>query len=181
MKRRTLPLLLVLVALTACAKAASPGAGSGGATSTNAPTAAGGLAPAHPKMVTPSPGLEDVRPTAWSRATPTADGTALTVDFWGSPCQGIDHVSTRETASTVTVTLYEGTLPASVGAACPAIVMLEAVRVQLSTPLGNRTVVDGASGKTGSAPQSGGGGGGTSAPGSSGSAASPGMPSVGVG
>ncbi|HXY73488.1 MAG TPA: hypothetical protein VEM41_13200 [Actinomycetota bacterium] len=181
MNTKTLPLVLVLLALTACAKAATPGAGGGGVTSTTVPPGSGGLVPAHPKIVTPSPGLVDVRPTAFSKATPSADGMTLTVDFWGSPCLGIDHVNVKEATSTVTVTLYQGTLPSTVGSACPDIAMLEAVVVQLSSPLGNRTVVDGALGDTESAPPSVGG---TSAPGSTGSAgssASPGLPAASAG
>jgi len=181
MNRRTLPLVLVLLALTACAKAATPGAGDGGVASTTVPPGSGGLVPARPKIVTPSPGLVDVRPTAFSKAIPSGDGMMLTVVFWGSPCLGIDHVSVKEATSTVTVTLYQGTLPSTVGSACPDIAMLEAVVVHLSSPLGNRTVVDGALGDIGSTPP---GGGGTTAPGSAGSAgssASPGLPAASAG
>jgi len=160
---RTLPLLLVVVALTSCARAAAPGGGSGGVTSTSVPPGAGGVAPLHPKIIMPSPGLTDVRATAWRRATPSSDGMVLTVDFWGSPCLSIDHVNVKETPSTVTVTLYEGMLPSMVGSACPEIAVLEAVRVQLSSPLGDRTVVDGAPGTPPSPVESGGG---SSSPGS---------------
>lgn len=103
----------------------------------------------HPKIVSPQPGLADVRPIVWTRATPSSDGTLLTVDFWGSPCLTIDHVSVNETSSTVTITLYQGTLPSMIGSACPEIALLEGVRVQLSSPLAARTVVDGAPGAPG--------------------------------
>ena len=56
---------------------------------------------------------------------------------------GIDHVGLDETPDRVTVTLYQGTPPDLVGSACPEIAMLQAVRVALTSPLGDRTVVDG--------------------------------------
>jgi len=163
-KTRTLPLLLVVVALASCARAAAPGNGSGGVTSTQIPPGSGTPGPAQPRIVTPSPGLADVRPVTWTKATASADGTVLTVDFWGSPCLSIDHVGVKETSSAVTVTLYQGMLPSMVGSACPELAVLEAVRVQLSSPLGNRSVVDGA---PSASPPPTEGGGGTSSPGSS--------------
>jgi len=160
---RILPLVLVVVALTSCARAAAPGNGSpgsgsdGGVTSTQVPPGSSTPGPARPKIVTPSPGLADVRPISWTRAIPSGDGTVLTVRFWGSPCLSIDHVSLQETPSTVTVTLYQGTLPSMVGSACPEIAVLEAVQVRLASPLGDRTVVDGARSESPSPVETGGG------------------------
>jgi hypothetical protein len=91
----------------------------------------------------PTPGLQNVLATSWIEAVPSADDMTLTVSFWGSPCLGVDHVDVNETPDRVAITLYQGTPPSMVGMACIEIAMLAAVRVDLSSPLGNRTVVDG--------------------------------------
>jgi hypothetical protein len=56
---------------------------------------------------------------------------------------GVDHVDVDESPDAVTVSLTQGTPPSLVGSACPEIAMLMAVRVALSSPLGDRTLVDG--------------------------------------
>jgi len=97
-----------------------------------------------PVMVTPRPGLIDVHPVHWLKATPSADGLSLTVSFWGGPCVAVDNVAVAETAATITVTLYEGTPPSDVHAACPELAVLQGVRVELQSPVAGRTIVDGA-------------------------------------
>jgi hypothetical protein len=52
-------------------------------------------------------------------------------------------VDVDESPDAVTVSLTQGTPPSLVGSACPEIAMLMAVRVALSSPLGDRTLVDG--------------------------------------
>jgi len=145
---RALPLLVLLAALTSCAQAAAPGSGGGGATSTHVPAGSGPITPAPPKIVTPRSGLVHLHAIPWRGAVPSTDGTELTVSFWGSPCFGIDHATVDEAPSTVTVTLYQGMIPSMVNSPCPQIVLLEAVRVSLSTPLNGRKVVDGARSQT---------------------------------
>ena len=93
--------------------------------------------------MTPEPGLQNVTPLTWIKAVPSSDGMTLVVRFWGGPCMGIDHVGLDVAPDSVDVTLYQGTPPSLVGSACPEIAMLMAVRVDLPSPLGDRTVVDG--------------------------------------
>jgi hypothetical protein len=146
MTRRTLPLLLVAaLAAAACASTTvSAGGGPDRPVSTSLPPASGGPPIVQkPKIVAPEPGLRDVTPLRWTKAVPSPDGKTLTVTFWGGPCMGVDHVGLAESASTVTVTLYQGTPPSLVGSPCPEIAMLMAVRVGLSSPLAGRPVVDG--------------------------------------
>jgi hypothetical protein len=146
MTTRTLPLLLVAaLAAAACASTTvSAGGGADSPVSTSLPPQPPGPPVVQkPRIVTPEPGLRDVTPLTWIKAIRSSDGRTLTVTFWGGPCMGIDHVGLDETPDTVTVTLYQGTPPSLVGSACPEIAMLMAVRVPLSSPLGDRTVLDG--------------------------------------
>lgn len=144
MTKRTLPLLLVAAVLAAaCASPVAAGGGSDGSISTTIPPASGSPSKPRPKIVDPTPGLQNVLATSWIKAVPSADGMTLTVWFWGSPCLGVDHVDVKETPAKVAITLYQGTPPSMVGTACIEIAMLAAVRVTLSSPLGGRTVVDG--------------------------------------
>jgi hypothetical protein len=99
--------------------------------------------------MSPTPGLQNVLATSWIKAVPSADGMTLTVSFWGSPCLGVDHVDVKETPDRVAITLYQGTPPSMVGMASIEIEMLAAVRVDLSSPLGDREVVDGSRGSGG--------------------------------
>jgi hypothetical protein len=147
MTTRILPLLLMAaLAAGACASTTvSAGGGPDSPVSTSLPPGSGGLpGNGKPKMVTPQPGLQDVIPLTWIKAIPSADGKTLTVTFWGGPCMGVDHVGLDESPDAVTVSLYQGTPPDLVGSMCPEIAVLMAVRVPLSSPLGGRTVEDGA-------------------------------------
>jgi hypothetical protein len=59
----------------------------------------------------------------------------------------LDHVDTAETPANVTVTLVQGPDPQqTAGVACPDIAMSKSVRVALSAPLGQRTLIDGSTG-----------------------------------
>jgi hypothetical protein len=145
MTKRTLPLLLVAAFLAAaCATSAASGGTPDSPISTHLPHASGPPPAQKPKFVSIQPGLLDLRPMPWIKAVPSADGTSVALWFWGGPCMGIDHVSVDEAADTVRITLFQGTPPSLQGSACPEIAMLQAVRVQLSSPLDGRTVVDGA-------------------------------------
>jgi hypothetical protein len=144
MKKRILPLLLMAaLAAAACATSATAGGGPDAPISTSVPPTSGPPPAQKPKIVAVTPGLHDVTPLTWIKAVPSSDGSTLTVWFWGGPCMGIDHVGLDETPDRVTVTLYQGTPPDLVGSACPEIAMLQAVRVALTSPLGDRTVGDG--------------------------------------
>jgi len=103
-----------------------------------------------PTLVSPRPGMANVRPHAFAAATMPADDRSLRVVFWGgiAPCFVLDRVEVREAAHTVTVTLLAGSDPASPNVACIEIAMLMAVDVSLPSPLAGRVVVDGADGST---------------------------------
>jgi hypothetical protein len=91
--------------------------------------------------------MADVQPVAFESATPSADGRSLTVRFTGgvAPCFVLDRVDVAETASTVTVTLYAGREPSPEPQACIMIAAQYETVIALATPVGGRTVEDGAS------------------------------------
>lgn len=144
MTKRALPLLLLAaVFAAACASPAPTGSGSDGSVSTSVPPTSGPPPTQKPKILTVQPGLQNVTPMTWIKAVPSSDGLTLTVWFWGGPCMGIDHADVNETPDHVTVSLFQGTPPSLVGSVCPEIAMLQGVRVSLSSPLGDRKIVDG--------------------------------------
>ena len=146
MNKRALPLLLVAALAAAACASTTVAAGNGpdSPISTSVPPGSGTPPPGKPKFVTPQQGLQNVLPTTWIKAVPSRDGMTVAIWFWGSPCLGVvDPVKVDETPQKVTVTLSQGTPPSQVGSACIEIALLSAVRIQLQSPLGDRTVVDG--------------------------------------
>jgi hypothetical protein len=100
-----------------------------------------------PSEVSPDPSVVDLAPERWHRVRPAPDGRSLTVFFalGPRPCSVLGRVDTEESADVVKVTLQVGKLPdADCSGPQPMIAFRQAVTVQLSSPLGNRTVVDGA-------------------------------------
>jgi hypothetical protein len=99
-----------------------------------------------PKVLEPREDLVDVAPRPWEKAIPGEDRTLL-VTFWGGveECYGVDRVEVEEVRRRVIVTLYTGRVPGA--EVCIEIAELQAVRVTLAEPLGDRTVVDGAPGE----------------------------------
>ncbi len=98
-----------------------------------------------PRLVTPSPGMENVNPIGWDGyEVVSPDGRVLRVTFSSGiePCAVLDHVTVRETDARVTITLYEGSDPAHPDTACIEIAELKAVDATLDAPVGNREVVD---------------------------------------
>ncbi|MGV9802913.1 hypothetical protein ACWDTP_33160 [Mycobacterium sp. NPDC003449] len=70
------------------------------------------------------------------------DGQGLRVNFTaGTPdCFGV-HLTTQETAETVTVELHGGTPPEAVGRMCIALAVHGTIDVPLQGPLGDRAVL----------------------------------------
>jgi hypothetical protein len=97
------------------------------------------------QIVTPRPGMADLHPVGWHRAT--ARGATVLVRFWSGvePCYVLDHVEVVESSRRVVITLYEGHDPHAGDVACIEIAQLKAVEVQLDRPLGDRRLVDGSS------------------------------------
>ena len=95
-----------------------------------------------PLLVTPRPGLVDVRPNPYEKVV-VLDERTLEVRFWGGveECYGVDRVDVEYGAKEVTVTVYQGRVPTA--EACIEIAVLTAVRVKLEEPLAGRKIVDG--------------------------------------
>jgi hypothetical protein len=99
-----------------------------------------------PQIVSPRPGMAEVRPYGFEAAAPAADGRSLRITFWGGvePCFVLDRVDVDEAPDAVTVTLYAGSDPGARDVACIEIAKYMAVDVPLAAPLGTRRVRDGA-------------------------------------
>ncbi|GAA0362531.1 hypothetical protein GCM10009530_10170 [Microbispora corallina] len=141
----------VLTVLAVTAAPLTPALGSSAATVT-AVTASAFTAPAsaftaaapsaagrHRRTV----GVHKVR---WSSATPVAHGRKVRLTWWSgvAPCTVLDHVSVRETARKVVVTIWEGAKPSAAHAVCPAIAVRKTATVALKKRLGSRRLADGA-------------------------------------
>jgi len=88
----------------------------------------------NPAIVGPQP----MQVESWSRS-----GDGLMVNFTsGVPeCYGV-HVDVEETEQTVTVELYGGAPPESVGRICILLAVFGTLQVPLQSPLGERQVLD---------------------------------------
>jgi hypothetical protein len=96
--------------------------------------------------VEPMPGMAGVRARGWDTADVSADGQRVTISFVSGiePCAVLDHVDVAYGANTVTVTLFEGHDPDAGDVACIDIGVFKSVTVDLTEPLGDREVRDGA-------------------------------------
>jgi hypothetical protein len=101
-----------------------------------------------PQVVEPTPGMDNVRPTAFDTATIGGDDTSLTIVFWSGvePCSVLDHVDVSYGADAITVTLFQGNDPSAGQVACPEIAVQKQVTITLDEPLAGRAIVDGAAG-----------------------------------
>lgn len=115
---------------------------------TSTPVGPGGGGPGMgtPQVVEPTPGMDNVRPTAFDTATIGNDDTTLTIVFWSGvePCSVLDHVTLSYAADTVTVTLFQGSDPNAGDVACIDIAVQKQVTITLDEPLAGRQIVDGA-------------------------------------
>src|SRR5262249_55175191 len=127
----------------ACAGSSSAGGDESGNISGSVPPGAG--AGNSPRMLTPVSGLRDVHPIRWSKVTPGPDERSLTLAFWSEPCSAVDHVGLAERADRVVVTLYVGISASEENQPCVQTAEYVGVKVPLSSPLGNRKVIDGTS------------------------------------
>jgi hypothetical protein len=96
-----------------------------------------------PLLVSPRPGLVDVRPRPWEKVE-ILDERTIEVRFWSGvkECYGVDRVEVEYRETEVAVTVYEGRVPTA--EACIEIAVLTAVRVNLDEPLAGRQIVEGA-------------------------------------
>lgn len=112
-------------------------------TDTAGPPPAGGA-----RVVQPTPGLDNVVPTAIDSAV-IADETTVEVRFYNGvePCYGVDHATVEQSPTAVIVEVGIGSNPAAGDVACIEIAELQAVRLTLAEPLGDRAIVDGSTGQ----------------------------------
>ncbi|GII53656.1 hypothetical protein Pth03_20450 [Planotetraspora thailandica] len=111
------------------------------------PSSGGSAEPgATPSQATPVGNTIDPHKTKWLSAEPTDGGKALLLTWWSGvePCTALDRVDVSESADQVTVTIWEGKDRRHPDAVCIAIAIKKQTKVNLSTPLGNRKVIDGA-------------------------------------
>ncbi len=146
---RRLWLTPVLFLAVACGGTpGTPAAGPDQVVSTTASSGTPAVAPSavEPSAVSPVGGTLQPHKIAWTRATPSADGTSLNIVWWSgvAPCAVLDRVEVREGTGEVTVTLYEGYDRHSPDAVCIEIALEKKTTVKLSAPLGGRKIVDGA-------------------------------------
>jgi hypothetical protein len=99
-----------------------------------------------PQVVEPTPGMDNVRPTAIDTTTIGDDDTTLTILFWSGvePCYVLDHVAVTYGAGAVTVTLFQGSDPNGGDVACIDIALQKQVTIPLDEPLAGRAIADGA-------------------------------------
>jgi hypothetical protein len=109
---------------------------------TGAPPAGGA------RVVEPTPGLDNVVPTAIDSAV-IVDDTTIEVRFYNGvePCYGVDHATVEQSPTAAIVEVGVGSNPAAGGVACIEIAELQAVRLTLTRPLGDRAVVDASTGQ----------------------------------
>lgn len=93
--------------------------------------------------VDPKP-LVDPQKITWQSAVRVDDKT-LDVYYVGNAagCRRLANVRVAESATTVTITLYEGTDPARAQEACPGAGVQARTRVALDAPLAGRKLIDG--------------------------------------
>ncbi|MEV0145123.1 MULTISPECIES: hypothetical protein [unclassified Nonomuraea] len=131
--------------------AGQAGPPSGGQTASPAPHSsvsvpAATTPPKGPRPVKPTGDAVNVRKVPWLKAQALSKGRKVRL-VWSSgvePCTVLDRVKVKETAKTVTVTLYEGASPKAKNVACILIAIEKTTTVKLKAPLGKRKIVDGA-------------------------------------
>ncbi|BBZ26230.1 hypothetical protein MMAD_05250 [Mycolicibacterium madagascariense] len=93
------------------------------------------------QTVVDDPSIVGARPLHVDAWSPAGSADAVSVQFTlASPgCSGV-HAVARETDTSVTVELRQGTRPGAVGRMCSMIVVPATLDVALQSPLGDRTV-----------------------------------------
>jgi hypothetical protein len=153
-KRRALVIVLVALAVALSACDGGEGDGSGGS------AARGGDSPktfepspdpsgrpidaSGPRVVEPEGGLENVIPTAWTKARVAPDGRSARLTWYSGveECYGLDHVAVYPTKKMVVVTLFAGSRPEA--ETCIELAEKVVTIVHFEEPVGDRELVDGA-------------------------------------
>lgn len=88
--------------------------------------------------------MDNPHPVSWRRAEILGERRVrLHYESGVAPCSVLDRVEVGYSASTITLTLYEGSDPAHPDVACIMIAQFKATDVTLAEPIGHRTLVDG--------------------------------------
>jgi hypothetical protein len=135
-------LAVVLLLAAACGERARPGATGPDDPVTSSPTMSDPAPSPRPRLLEPEPGLVDVRPQPWDSSEVLGPRT-VQVTFYGGvdECFGLDRVEVRERPDRVMVTVFLGRHPEA--EVCIDLAELQAVRVTLDDPVGDRKIVDG--------------------------------------
>jgi hypothetical protein len=154
-------LLLAIASVTACSAGSSflalandlpatgaqePGAGGGSDPAPGAkgddpvvgqPGFDGGPPDDGAKLITPTPGLRDVREQPWDRVSVSADGKTLTVYFWSGvdTCYGLADVKATTVDGVLKVSVFTGNRPLPADTACIDLAQLYKVVITLDQPL----------------------------------------------
>jgi hypothetical protein len=108
------------------------------------PTAGHPVFPGQPQLLVPHPGHVDLHPVGITNLEVADAGGAIVRASWWSgiePCTGLDSVVVRHEASTILITVREGSPPNSGNMACIDIAVFKATLVDLSNlPPGSYTV-----------------------------------------
>ncbi|RJL24124.1 hypothetical protein [Bailinhaonella thermotolerans] len=108
--------------------------------------AAGGKYVIDAKPTLPKGNTLNPKPVKFKSAEPMLGGQSLRI-VWESgvePCHTLDRVEVKETAKSVTVTLFEGQDQAQQNVACVEMAVTKQTTVELKDMLEGRKVVDGA-------------------------------------
>ncbi len=129
--------LVCAVSLAACSSSGSKSKKSSSSTSVTSITG-------KTERVEPTHTAVGVYPLAFQAAH--AKKSAVLVLFTGGvkPCFVLDHYSVSETSKTVTIELFAGSEPGAADKVCPQLAKFYYVFIPLASPLGSRSVVDGA-------------------------------------
>ena len=102
-----------------------------------------------PQWVEPRAGMADPHRVNWSFHGVSRDGMTVRAAWYSGvePCSVLDRVRVEETDTTVTITIREGSDPTQPDVACIELAVLRGTRVQLDAPLGDRDLIDGATGQ----------------------------------
>jgi hypothetical protein len=143
--KRTFALATVILLASACGERARPGASGPDQPVTSSPTAPGPVPSPSPRLLEPESGLVEVRPHPWDTAEVLGPRT-VQVSFYGGveECYGLDRVEVRERPTRVVISVFTGRKPGA--GVCIEIAELQAVRVTLDRPVGDRKIVDGNTG-----------------------------------
>jgi hypothetical protein len=134
---------MAAVVLASCGtRSAGPAAPGPNSPVTSSPVSPGPVPSPTPRLLRPEPGLVDVRAQPWD-SSEVLGPRRVQVTFYGGveACYGLDRVEVRERPERVAITVFLGRKPKA--EVCIDLAELQAARVTLDEPVGDRKIVDG--------------------------------------